>query len=32
MKLLIYECLNPQLAQIVRRRGHGESSHLVWLE
>lgn len=31
MKLLIDECLSPELAQIARSRGHGESSHVVWL-
>jgi hypothetical protein len=31
MKLLIDECLSPELAQLARSRGHGESSHVVWL-
>ena len=31
MKLLIDECLSPELAQVAHRRGHGESSHVVWL-
>jgi hypothetical protein len=32
MKLLIDECLSPELAQLARIRGHGESSHVVWLD
>jgi hypothetical protein len=32
MKFLIDECLSPELAQVARRRGHGESSHVVWLD
>jgi hypothetical protein len=32
MKLLIDECLSPELAQLARERGHGESSHVVWLK
>ena len=32
MKLLIDECLSPELAQVAHRRGHGESSHVVWLD
>jgi hypothetical protein len=31
MKLLIDECLSPQLAHMARERGHGESSHVVWI-
>jgi hypothetical protein len=31
MKFLIDECLSPELAQLARARGHGESSHVVWL-
>jgi hypothetical protein len=31
MKLLIDECLSPELAQMARDRGHGESSHVVWI-
>jgi len=31
MKLLIDECLSPELAKLAQSRGHGESSHIVWL-
>jgi hypothetical protein len=31
MKLLIDECLSPELAHMARDRGHGESSHVVWI-
>lgn len=31
MKLLIDECLSPDLTKLAQRRGHGESSHVVWL-
>lgn len=31
MKLLIDECLSPELAKLAQSRGHGESSHVVWL-
>jgi hypothetical protein len=31
MKLLIDECLSPELAKLAHMRGHGESSHVVWL-
>ena len=31
MKLLIDECLSPELANLAQQRGHGESSHIVWL-
>lgn len=31
MKFLIDECLSPKLAELARRRGYGESSHIVWL-
>jgi len=31
MKLLIDECLSPELAKLAQQRGHGESSHIVWL-
>jgi Domain of unknown function (DUF5615) len=30
MKLLIDECLSPELTKLAQRRGH-ESSHVVWL-
>jgi hypothetical protein len=32
MKFLIDECLSPELAQLAHGRGHGESSHVVWLK
>jgi hypothetical protein len=32
MKLLIDECLSPELARLARDRGHGESSNVVWLK
>lgn len=31
MKLLIDECLSPELTKRARERGYGESSHVVWL-
>jgi hypothetical protein len=31
MKLLIDECLSPELAKLAQALGHGESSHVVWL-
>lgn len=31
MKLLIDECLSPELAKLAQQRGHGQSSHIVWL-
>jgi hypothetical protein len=31
MKLLIGECLSPELAKRAQSRGHGYSSHVVWL-
>ncbi|MBI3676947.1 MAG: DUF5615 family PIN-like protein [Proteobacteria bacterium] len=31
MKFLIDECLSPELAQMAHARGHGESSHVVWI-
>jgi hypothetical protein len=32
MKFLIDECLSPELATLARSRGHGESSHVVWMK
>ena len=32
MKLLIDECLSPELAKLAQKRGHGESSHVVWIK
>jgi predicted nuclease of predicted toxin-antitoxin system len=31
MKLLIDECLSPELTKLAHARGYGESSHIVWL-
>ncbi len=31
MKMLIDECLTPDLVAIALAKGHGESSHVVWL-
>lgn len=31
MKLLIDECLSPQLALRSREAGYGESTHVVWM-
>ena len=31
MKLLIDECLSPELAKLAQCRGHGGSSHVLWL-
>lgn len=31
MKLLVDECLSPQLTELARQRGHDESSHVVWI-
>ncbi|WP_172831077.1 DUF5615 family PIN-like protein [Rhizobium leucaenae] len=31
MKLLIDECLSPQLAVRAQAAGYGESSHVVWM-
>ena len=32
MNLLVDECLSPELAKLARNRGHGTSSHVVWLK
>jgi hypothetical protein len=32
MKFLIDECLSPELAKLAQSRGHGNSSHVVWLK
>jgi len=32
MKLLIDECLSPELAKVAQSRGHDASSHVVWLK
>ncbi len=31
MKFLIDECLTPELAKVAHGKGHGETSHVVWL-
>ncbi|HEX2890587.1 DUF5615 family PIN-like protein [Vineibacter terrae] len=31
MKFLVDECLSPELTKLARAKGHGESSHVVWL-
>lgn len=31
MKFLVDECLSPELTKLAHARGHGESSHVVWL-
>jgi putative toxin-antitoxin system antitoxin component (TIGR02293 family) len=31
MKFLIDECLSPDLTKRAHEKGHGESSHVVWL-
>jgi Domain of unknown function (DUF5615) len=31
MKLLVDECLSPELAKLAQSLGHGQSSHVVWL-
>ncbi|MDE3761591.1 DUF5615 family PIN-like protein [Sinorhizobium meliloti] len=32
MKFLIDECLSPQLARMAIEKGHGETSHVVWIK
>ncbi len=31
MKFLIDKCLSPELTKLAHAKGHGESSHVVWL-
>ena len=31
MKFLVDECLSPELTRLAYAKGHGESSHVVWL-
>jgi predicted nuclease of predicted toxin-antitoxin system len=31
MKLLIDECLSPELTKLAHAKGYGESSHVVWM-
>ncbi|MEI2298818.1 hypothetical protein [Ensifer sp. MJa1] len=32
MKFLIDQCLSPELAKIAIEKGHGETSHVVWMK
>jgi len=32
MKLLIDECLTPELATLARTKGYGLASHVVWMK
>ncbi|ASY61279.1 MULTISPECIES: DUF5615 family PIN-like protein [Sinorhizobium] len=32
MKFLIDECLSPELAKMAIEKGHGETSHVVWMK
>ncbi|MFQ6241836.1 MULTISPECIES: DUF5615 family PIN-like protein [Sinorhizobium] len=32
MKYLIDECLSPELAKMAIEKGHGETSHVVWMK
>jgi predicted nuclease of predicted toxin-antitoxin system len=32
MKFLVDECLSPELTKLAHAKGHGESSHVVWLD
>lgn len=31
MKFLVDECLSPELVPLAHARGHGESSHVLWI-
>lgn len=31
MKFLVDECLSPDLTKLAHAKGHGKSSHVVWL-
>ena len=31
VKFLIDECLSPELVLLAHERGHGESTHVIWL-
>lgn len=31
MKFLIDECLTPELVELARARGYGESTHVTWV-
>jgi hypothetical protein len=32
MKLLVDECLSPELVKRAREKGYGQSSHVVWMK
>jgi predicted nuclease of predicted toxin-antitoxin system len=32
MKFLVDECLSPELTKLAHAKGHGESSHVVWMK
>lgn len=32
MKFLIDECLSPELAKLALEKGHGETSHVIWMK
>ena len=32
MKLLVDECLSPELVKLAHQNGHGQSSHVVWMK
>jgi len=31
MKLLVDECLSPELVKLAHEKGYGQSSHVVWM-
>lgn len=31
MKLLVDECLSPELVKLAHQKGYGQSSHVVWM-
>ena len=31
MKLLVDECLSPELIKLAHEKGYGQSSHVVWM-
>lgn len=32
MKLLVDECLSPELVKLAHEKGYGQSSHVVWMK
>jgi hypothetical protein len=32
MKFLVDQCLSPELTKLAQAKGHGEPSHVVWLD